>query len=153
MNALTLAPKHWFSWQFVASDDHRRLIDFRISNWREKGVISVDGVDYRVYRESAFGDFVMEHAGSIPVRASKPSIFHREFLIRYQDRTYTLRARSWFSRAYVLREGSTEVGSLVPQNWGTYRSTVILPDGWPLYVKAFAMWLTIIHWKRSASSS
>jgi len=151
MSTLTLTPKHWFSWDFVVLDDTRRLMDLRTSLWREKGVLSVDGVDYRVYRESPLGEFVVEHAGSMLARAAKPSAFKREFVIRYDQKPYTLRAESVFRRTFIVLDGSTKVGSIVPRNMWGRRATVTLPDDWPLPVKSFAIWLTIIHWKRDAS--
>jgi hypothetical protein len=150
MSVFTLAPRHWYSWDFFVLDGERPLAEFSLSSWREKGVVWVDGVDYRLYRESHFGDFVLQHAGSVIARATKPSAFRREFVIRYKEKPYTLRAKSAFSRTYVVLDGSTEIGSIVPENWSTRRSKVTLPDAWPLLLKSFAMWLTIIHWKRDA---
>ena len=51
----------------------------------------------------------------------------------------------------MILDGETEVGSIVPENSFTRRAMVTLPDGWPLPVQSFAMWLTVIHWKRDAS--
>jgi hypothetical protein len=130
MSALTLTPKRWYSWDFFVLDGARTLANFRLSSWREKGVLEVDGLDYDVYRESPFGDFILQHAGSILARATKPSAFRRSF---------------------VILDGETEVGSIVPENSFTRRAMVTLPDGWPLPVQSFAMWLTVIHWKRDAS--
>ncbi|HZM95572.1 MAG TPA: hypothetical protein VFB92_19210 [Vicinamibacterales bacterium] len=149
MSALTLIPRHWYSWDFFVTDDDRQLAEFNLSSWREKGVVSVDGIDYRLYRESSFGDFVLEHAGSVIARATKPSAFRREFVIRYKEQPYTLRAQS-FSRTYIVLDGSTEIGSIAPEKWFTRTANVDLPDNWPFLLKSFAMWLTIIQWKRDA---
>jgi hypothetical protein len=73
-----------------------------------------------------------------------------EFVIRYKEKPYTLRAKSAFNRTYVVLDGSTEIGSIVPENWSTRKSKVTLPDDWTFLLKSFAMWLTIIHWKRDA---
>ena len=86
MSALTLTPKRWYSWDFFVLDGARTLANFRLSSWREKGVLEVDGLDYDVYRESPFGDFILQHAGSILARATKPSAFRRSFVIRYKER-------------------------------------------------------------------
>jgi hypothetical protein len=150
MSALTLIPRHWYSWDFFVTDAGRQLAEFNLSSWREHGVVSVDGIDYRLCRESSFGDFVLEHAGSVIARATKPSAFRREFVIRYKEKPYTLRAKSALSRTYVVLDGSMEVGSITPENWLTRKANVDLPDDWPFLLKSFAMWLTIIHWKRDA---
>ena len=57
MSALTLIPRRWYSRDFFVTDDGRQLAEFHLSSWREQGVVSVDGIDYRLYRESPFGDF------------------------------------------------------------------------------------------------
>jgi hypothetical protein len=150
MSVFTLAPMHWYSWDFFVFDGARQLAEFNLSWWREKGVVWVDGVDYHLYRETALGDFVLQHAGSVIARATKPSAFRREFIIRYQEKPYTLRAKAAFSRTFLVFDGSTEVGSIVPENYVRRRATVTLPDDWPLHLKSFAMWLTIVHWKRDA---
>lgn len=151
MSALTLAPTHWYSWDFFVFDGDRQLAEFNLSSWREKGVVSVDGVDYHLYRESTLGDFVLQHAGSVIARATKPSAFRREFVIRYKEKPYTLLAKSAFSRTFVVLDGSTEIGSIAPERLTTRRATADLPDNWPLLLKSFAMWLTIVQWKREAS--
>lgn len=153
MSALTLTPRHWYSWDFSVVDGNKALAEFNLSSWREKGVVRADGVDYSLYRESLMGDFVVQRAGSVIARATKPSIFRRKFIIRYRERPYTLRAKSAFSRTFVVLDGSTQIGSLVPEHWFTHRATVALPDDWPLPLKLFAMWLTIVHWRRDASGS
>ena len=63
--------------------DRRRPPACRVQSlvMAREGVVSVDGIDYRLYRESSFGDFVLEHAGSVIARATKPSAFRREFVI------------------------------------------------------------------------
>ena len=151
MSVLTLTPKSWGSWNFAVSDGERQLADVRLSWWREKGMLSLEDGDYDVYRESLLGDFVLERAGSIVARASKPSVFERCFVISYHEKSYTLRARAALRRAFVVMDGSLEVGSIVPESIWTRRATVQLPDEWPLAVQSFAMWLTIVHWKRDAS--
>jgi hypothetical protein len=94
-------------------------------------------------------DFILQHAGSVLARATKPSAFHRSFVIKYKEKDYTLRAKS-FNRTFVLFDGSTQVGSLAPESCWTRRANATLPDDWPLPVKSFAMWLAIVHWKRDA---
>ena len=151
MSVLTLAPRAWYSWDFYVLDGDRQLAEFNLSSWREKGVVTVDGVAYSLYRESALGDFVLQHAGSVIARGTKPSAFRREFVIRYKEKPYTLLARSAFSRTFVVLDGKTEIGSIAPQRMSTRTATVDLPDDWPFLLKSFAMWLTIVHWKRDAS--
>ena len=153
MSVLTLAPRNWFTWNFSVLDGERPLAEVYLSSWRERGTLKVEGTDYSVYRESLFGDFLLEQSGSVIARAEKPSLFYRSFIIRYKEKSYTLQARSAFRRAFVLLDGGRDIGSIVPENAFTRNSVVTLPDQWPLPIKSFAIWLTIVHWRRDANAS
>jgi hypothetical protein len=84
-------------------------------------------------------------------RAEKPSLFCRSFIIRYKERSYKLTAESVLRRAFVLFDGEHQIGSIVPEHPFSRSSVVTLPDNWPLPIKSFAIWLTIVHWRRDAS--
>ena len=152
MSVLTLAPRNWFTWNFSLLDGERLLADIHFSSWRERGVLTVEGVDYSVYRESMLGDFLLERAGSMVARAEKPSAFVRSFIIKYKERSYTLQAESSFRRAFVLLDGAREIGSIAPESVWTRTAVVTLPDDWPLPLKSFAIWLTLLHWRRESNS-
>jgi hypothetical protein len=151
---LTALPKNWLSWDFTVTERSQAVAAIDTSWWREKGVLTVQGVDYRVYREGVMGgDFILESAGSIMARAAKPSAFYRSFNIDHADRQYTLRAKSAFRRAFLLLEGDREIGSLSPEGIFTRRATVDLPETLPLPVKVFIIWLSVILWKRDAAAA
>jgi len=152
MSVLTLAPRNWFTWNFSLLDGERLLADIHFSSWRERGVLTVEGVDYSVYRESMLGDFLLERAGSMVARAEKPSAFVRSFIIKYKERSYTLQAESPFRRAFVLLDGAREIGSIAPESVWTRTAVVTLPDDWPLPLKSFAIWLTLLRWRRESNS-
>lgn len=151
---LTAVPKRWFSWDFIIEDDEKAVAEIDMSWWREKGLLKVEGVDYRVHREGLLsGEFILESAGSVIARAEKPSIIHRSFLIDHAGKQYTLRARCLFQRAFLLLEGDREIGSLSPESLFTRRATVDLPQTLPLPVKVFIVWLAMILWKRDSDSA
>jgi len=84
---LIAVPKHWFSWDFTVMEGSKAVADIDISWWREKGVLTVQGIDYQVYRERVMRSaFIFESFGSIIARAEKPSTFHRSFIINYRDK-------------------------------------------------------------------
>ena len=150
---LQVVPRHWYSWDVTVSDGSRPVADIAMSSWREKGALTIDGSTYRLYRESPmFGDFVLEHAGSVLARAEKPSVFLREFVVRHAGREYTLRPRSIFGRAFVLQAGSREVGSIAPKSSFTRKADANLPHDLPLPVRMFLVWLTMISWRRQQNS-
>jgi hypothetical protein len=153
MSTFTLAPRHWISSGFSVTDGDDRVAEFKLSSWREKGIVSVDSIDYNLYRESLLGDFILQRAGAVIARASKPSTFRRSFVIRYRERQYTLRPKSAFTQAFVVLDGSAQIGTLAPQRWFSRKAKVTLPDDWPLPLKMFAMWLAIVLWNRDAAAA
>jgi hypothetical protein len=151
---LTAAPKQWFSWDFTVTEGSQPVANIDISWWRERGLLTVQGADYRVYRERMMsGDFILESAGSVVARAHKPSAFHRLFTINHEGRRYTLRAESVFRRTFLLLEGDRQIGSLSPEGIFTRRATVDLPAILPLAVRVFVIWLAVILWKRASDGS
>jgi len=151
---LTAIPKHWFSWDFTVQEGSRDVAKIDVSWWREKGTLTVQGKDYHVYREGVMsGLFVLESAGAVLARAEKPSAFRRMFVIEHAGRQYTLQAKSAFRRAFVLLQGSQEVGWITPQGVFSRKSTVDLPESLPTPVKVFILWLTVILWKREADAA
>src|SRR5262245_33898741 len=154
MTNLTLVPEHWYSWDFDIRDAERRLARVEMSAWREKGVLNVDGINHRVYREGLMsGDFILERDGLVLAKATKPSAIRRSFTLSYKNREYTVRKRSAWGRAFGVREDEKEVGSRVPTRWWTRDATVTLPEDWPLHIGVFAIWLALLLWKRDAQSS
>ena len=150
---LQIAPTNSFSWDFKVSDESRRVADIAMSWWRDRGELIIGGATYRVYREAPFSRaFVVEGAGDVLARAEKPSVFRLEFVIRHAGLEYTLRRRSIFRRAFVLLDGSREVGSIAPKNAFTRKAVVDLPPTLPVPLRMFIVWLTVISWRRAAAS-
>lgn len=149
---LHVVPTHWYSPDFIVRQASRPVADVDMSWWREKGALTVEGVRYEVYREGWMnGSFVLERNGSVIARAERPSAFFREYLVRYGDREYALHARSSFRRAFVLMDGSRQIGSIEPASALTRKAMADLPDSWPVPVRAFVIWLTMIQWRRDQS--
>ena len=134
-------------------DESRPVAEIATSCWCEKGALTIGQTTYRVYRERPmFGEFVLEHAGSVLARAEKPSVFRREFVIRHAGREYTLRPESVFRRAFVFLDGSRQVGFVAPKSAFTRKAAASLPHDLPLPVRMFIVWLTMISWRRQQSS-
>lgn len=147
---LTAIPNRWFSWDFTITDGSQTLAQIDVS-WWEKAVLTVQGTGYRVYREGLWsGDFILESAVSVLARATKPSALRRSFIVEHSGTQYTLCAEAIFRPAFLLLDGSTQIGSLSPEGGFTRRATVDLPEELPLVVKVFMVWLVIILWKRES---
>ncbi len=151
---LKAIPKRWFSWDFTIMEDSKPVSDIDVSWWREKGLLTVYGIDYMVYREGLMsGDFILELDSMVLSRAKKPSAFHRSFLIEHAGKQYTLRAKSAFQRAFLLLDGTREIGLLSPEGIFTRRATVEFPEELSLPTKVFIIWLAVILWKRDSDSA
>ena len=152
--SLTIVPLRWYSWDFDVMEGTRHLARIDVSSWREKGVLTIDGADYRVYREGAMsGDFLLERDGLVFARATKPSAFKNTFVVTYHERQYTLSKRSAWRREFVVRSGETEIGSLAPTSAWRREAAVRLPEDWPIPIRVFVIWLAIILWKRDADAA
>jgi hypothetical protein len=151
--AMTIDATHWYSWDFDVTDDTRRVAHLDLSVWREEGVLTIDGVAHRVYREGVgSGDFLLERDGIVLARATKPSAFRSAFEVRHDGRTYELAKESVWRRRFVIRSGSAEIGSLAPRRMFGREAVATLPESWPLPLKAFVIWLVVILWKRAAAA-
>lgn len=146
---LTADPKHWFSSGFTVMEGSQTLAEFDVSVW-EKGVLTVQGVSYRAYREGGIwrGTFILESAGAVLARAEKPSAFRSYLRIGHLDKRYILRERSAFGRTLLLLDGDRQIGVLSPRGISRRRVAADLPEALPLPVKVFVIWLAVVLWNR-----
>jgi hypothetical protein len=150
---LTAIPRSWFSWDFALTDGNTPLGDIDFSAWREKGVLTIAGAPYRVYREAVLGPYVLESAGHVVARAVKPSAFSRRLIIGHGRAEYELEPASFFSRGFQLVAGDDIIGTLSASGFLTRRMNIDLPESLPLPVRAFVAWLVIMLWRRDAHAS
>jgi hypothetical protein len=151
---LIAVPKNWFCWDFDIQDENQRsLAEVRLSNWLDRGAISIPGNEYKVSRERLLGAFTLEQESTILARAEKPNLFLRQFIIESNARTYTLKAWSAMTRAMVLTEDEVVIGKLVPESFMTRRTKIELPEELPLFLRMFVVWLTMVLWKRDSESA
>ena len=151
---MTIDASHWYSWDFDVTDHERHIAHLDVSAWGEKGVLTIDGVAHRVYREGVGrGDFLLERDGIVLARATKPSAFRSAFEVRHDGRTYELAKESFWQRRFVLRSGSAEIGSVAPRRVVGREAFAALPETWPLPLKVFVVWLVVIMWKRAAQAA
>ena|SRR5271157_3624054 len=149
---LALVPHNVLSWDFSVLRDGSPVAEIDVSWFREKGTLTVDGVQYPVYREHLMsGAFILEFNGTQLARAEKPSALFRCFLVKHAGQTYTLKAETALFRKFVLLENDREVGSITPEGPIIRNAMVDLPDNLPLPVQVFLIWLTVILWKRAAT--
>lgn len=151
---LIIVPKRWFSWDFdVFDSDSNAIGEIQLSNWRERGTLHIEGVEYSVFRESPLGLFLLERDGSVVASAKKPSALFRSFSIAWNDMEYTLKAASPVGREFLFCDDSGSAGRVSPQGFLTRRAEVDLPEHLPLPFRLFVVWLTLLLWKRDSDSS
>ncbi len=151
---LYAVPNSLFNWDFDIQDENGQSVaDVRLSNWIERGAISVPGQECTVRREIPLGAYLLEQHGRLVAQAEKPSAFFREFTVTHEGRTFTLKAWSALRRAMVLIENDVVVGRVAPESFFSRRMRVELPEEMPLVLKTFVIWLTMVLWKREADAS
>lgn len=99
------------------------------------------------------GSFLLESAGSILARATKPSALFRSFLVEHAGGQYRLEAESVMLRKFILYAGDKQIGSVHPERALTRKAVIDLPEEIPLPARLFMFWLVVILWNRADSSS
>lgn len=152
---LKAIPGRWFQRaDYTVMDGEQPIATIEIA-WsrRERGLLTVQGKDYDVYREGLWsGAYILKAAGKVQARAEKTSAFSRSYIIEHAGRQYTFGATSAFSaRKFLLLEGDREIGAISPDGIFNRRARVDLPEEFPLPVRVFIIWLAVILWKREAN--
>lgn len=150
---ISAKPHSAFSWDFTVYEDETPVAEVDLAWIRERATVTIKEIDCEVYRESMAGAFVLAVDGHVLIRAQKASFFTRTFDITYDEHAYHLKAKSPFGRAFDLWQGDTVIGTVTPRSAFTRTLDADLPDGLPLVVRVFILWLVILLWKRAASSS
>jgi hypothetical protein len=150
---LTVAAKHWYSWEFTLAAGDRVVADIDISSWRERGQLQVGGQTYRVHRDGMMGPFILDADGVEVARAEKPSAFYRAFVLRHEGRELELRAVSSLRRQFRLLDGGAEVGVIDPHSVWTRSADVEFRIPLPDALQAFIVWLTLLLWKRESDGA
>lgn len=147
---MTSTPNSIFSWNSTLNDgkNHAELV----FNWMsEQGSISINRKYYQVNKHGIFsGKWTLsDHSGAL-VTAEKFSAFTRKFILNGPSGTHTLEAQSMFGRAMSLH-GSSSHALITPQSIFTRKATITghTPD---FETTSFAMWLTLMTWRRSSGN-
>ena len=146
---LQVAHARFGSPDFTIQQDSHDVANVEMSWWCEKGTLTIDRTRYQMYREGWLtGAYVLERDGTVIARAERGSAFLRQYVLQYRDRHYTLKARSAFRRPFVVWDGTQEIGSIECTAFFSRDAMAELPDAWPLPVRAFVIWLTMVQWRR-----
>jgi hypothetical protein len=148
-------PKYWFSWDFnLRGAGGEDVAEICLSSWRDRGSVVLSGVEYGIHRKGLTGPFLLEAPDSTTAASAiKTSMLYREFIISHGNQNYTLKAISAFGREFGLFNGEDRIGSIQPDSWWGRRARVEFAEGLHPLIQAFAVWLTLLLWKRDASES
>lgn len=152
-NVLEITPRSWLSWKFDVVEDGTVIAQLEMSSWRERGEIVLHDVAFELYRDGMTGPFVLESNDVIYASAVKESVLRNSFAIELADRTFRLQKKSAFSRTFVLLEDGVEIGRMNPMKSLSRKAQATFPEGVPLGVQVFLVWLVLIVWKRASDSS
>lgn len=120
----------------------------------EEGRIAVAHTDYAIRKHGWFsGRWTLEQGTHVVAEAHKPSAMFRSFEIVSNAGSFTLQARSPFSRTFDITAGQEPVGSIQPVHAFTRRATIQCAGNIPGHLQLFAFWLVALTWRRSAASS
>ena len=148
---MKVVPKAW-SYEFCVTDGPRKLAaTVNLSWWKDRGELEVEGATYTARRDKSW--YLLESATGVVACALKPKKTLRELFIEHSGRRYVLRARSIFSRDFLLLDGVRQIGAIAPDGLLTRQASVDLPPEFPLYLKVFVIWLVMTLWKHADSAA
>ena len=148
-------PTSIFSTTCRLQQENALVGELALSIWREKARLEVEEGTYELRREALLaGDFLLEKDGKVIARASKPSILENRFEVELPDRRLVLRKLSWLHWRYGVFDGDKEIGTVYPQpGIFTRHVNVDLPVDWPLPIRVFLFWLSLIMWRRQSQAA
>jgi hypothetical protein len=146
-------PKSAFSNDYVLQSPDGALAELDVSAWTERAEFELEGAPYRLYREGMLGDFVLERAGTVIARATKPSAFRALFRLQVSGHDLTLRKLSAWRRDFGVFDGEQRVGRIAPVKWYSRRASIEVPEHWNLALEVFLFWLVLVMWRREKAAA
>jgi hypothetical protein len=147
-------PKGIFSWDFYLEGEvHDAILNFK---WLgEKGRITVDRTVFEIDKHGLLNaKWSLIHNGATVAVAQKSSAFTRTFELYVEDEPFLVRAKSAWGRSFVLEYAGNEIATMAPSHPFTRRATIdIVEPNIDFPTLAFAFWLVVLTWRRTASSS
>lgn len=148
---LKATPHGLFSWNYTLTgkDNHAELF----ARWiRERGRIRLNGETLQIRKNGWWsGSWTLLRNGAVIAEAKKSNLFTRTFRIKTGKGKYSLAASSLFTRTMRLKGPGH---NLVISRTGIFSRKASLSGQWDDFtLVAFAMWLTVVTWKRRSRSN
>ncbi len=154
MSTLEILHTGWFTGKHEVRKNGVPVAKMDMSNWREKGILTIGNTTYEVFRERMRSNrFDLVSNGAQLAHAEKQRILSRTFNIEHAGRTFTMRKQSIFLSRFVLRENDRVIGTVKPKGLFKRSAVTELPDELPLPLVLFVAWIALILWKRQTEAS
>ncbi|MEO6595941.1 MAG: hypothetical protein ABIP94_14410 [Planctomycetota bacterium] len=147
-------PTGTFSWNFeLEGAGHRAALEF---DWfSEQGTMHIDGEALRIQKHGiGSGRWSLNRKDQQLVSSHKSSPLTRRFEIAAEAGPLVLRAASAFGRKFVLERSGKAIATIAPNHAFTRRATIATNDAdTDFRTLAFAFWLAVLTWRRTARRS
>ena len=151
---LEAIPTNFVASNFRLEQDSQLVGELDPSMWRCKATLELEEGTYNLYREKVFGgDYLLEHNGNVIARAEKVSVFRDKFAVQIGARVLEFKKLRWTTRKFGLFDGKQQVGGIYPRGIFTKRTSIDLPQEWPLANRVFMFWLALLMWKRDSQAA
>ena len=150
---MRVVPSQWWSrtsWDIYEKDRHITTMDATWLWFGDWPTFEIEQRRYEIGRERWFGDFVLLHESHVICRASKRCC-RRAFSASYQNKEFSLSAKSLVTRQFILRHGNTVCGSVSPFGVFCIGVSARLPERLPIAIRVFWIWLVTSHWLQGQS--
>jgi hypothetical protein len=150
---LQAIPKAWYSLGFTVLDGAQTIADIDRSWWFGRGVLTVQGATYKIYREGLiYAALILESEETVLARAvMKPGLLSgSSFSIEHAGKQYSLHSSG--NKSTLLDGLGEKIGALAKDRDPELGAKVDLPDELPLVVKVFIFSLALILWKSESES-
>lgn len=155
MTHLTCLPQSVFSWNYtvtLADSDITALVE--LDFWGEQGSISFNSSYYRVQHSWLSKEWSLNLDDRIVAVAVKPNPVSRFFEISYDNQNLVLRAKSLWTRSFLIEQNDRLLGTIQPIHLHfTLGASIDCSSSITIPIQIFMFWLTVLMWKRAADAS
>jgi hypothetical protein len=152
---LRAIPKGWWTlkYELLENDEAVGLVEFNFGS--EGAKIHVRDDTYEVRSKGWFSrEYFFETAERRFIASAVNPVFSGRFEVHFDNRLYSLQKdKGLLNTTYVLIDGDDVIGSISRDGIFSRKSTIDIPDRFPLPIQAFIFWLVALLWKRATDSA
>lgn len=149
---LEAVPKGWLSNNYIIQQDGLPTVELHKNMWSEQGGWLLDDLQYTITRDGMTGPFILLVNGAEIARAHKQSVWTKTFDLYYEDKQYLLKAKSVWTREFIVLFNDQIIGSVFHNSVWTRKFIIDIP-GLPLPLQLFVGWLALVMWQRDEAAA